>query len=154
MPEHLQGRAAVQPHHLGLHQQEAVPAQILRRVHGRALLHPLQVQDGGGGVPVSQRDGLQLEDAVDPGLLLQPQLQEPQRHLHRAGQLLRLLGNSQLTGDGGTPLRSPDFWNHFGARDSSTFFFSYWKTCKYEIYVFRLAPERMTRFRGQTSVKY
>lgn len=88
MSEHLQGRSAVQPHHLRLHQHEALQAQVLRRVHGRALLHPLQVQNRGRGVPVSQRDGLHVEDAVDPGLLLQPQLQKPQRHLHRAGELL------------------------------------------------------------------
>lgn len=45
MSEHLQRRAALEPHHLWLHQQEAVQAQILRRLHRRALLHPLQVQN-------------------------------------------------------------------------------------------------------------
>lgn len=108
MPEHLQRRSAVQLHHLRLHQQEALQAQILRRVHGRALLHPLQVQDRGRGVRVSQRDGLHVEDAVDPGLLLQPQLQKPQRHLYRAGELLWLLGNSKLTGADGAAFCFPD----------------------------------------------
>lgn len=108
MPEHLQRRSAVQLHHLRLHQQEAIQAQILRRVHGRALLHPLQVQNRQRGVPVSQRDGLHLEDAVDPGLLLQPQLQKPQRHLCRAGELLWLLRNSQLTGANRTALHLSD----------------------------------------------
>lgn len=96
MPERLPRGARRQLHHLRLHQHQALPAQVLWRVHGRALLHPLQVQDGGGGVPLPQRRRLQLEDAVDPGLLLQPQLQEPQRHLHRPGELLRILGDHKL----------------------------------------------------------
>lgn len=97
MPECLPGGARRQLHHLGLHQHQVLPAQVLRRVHGRALLHPLQVQDGGGGVPLPQRRRLQLEDVVDPGLLLQPQLQEPQRHLRRPGELLRILRDHKLT---------------------------------------------------------
>lgn len=96
MPERLPRGARRQLHHLRLHQHQALPAQVLWRVHGRALLHPLQVQDGGGGVPLPQRRRLQLEDAVGPGLLLQPQLQEPQRHLHRPGELLRILGDHKL----------------------------------------------------------
>lgn len=91
MPEHLPRGSPLQLHHLRLHQQEAVPAQILRRVHGRALLHPLQVQDCGRRVRVPQRVELHLEDAVDPGVLLQPQLQKPQRHLRRPGELLWIL---------------------------------------------------------------
>lgn len=108
MPKHLQRRSAVQLHHLRLHQQEAIQAQILRRVHRRALLHPLQVQNRRRGVPVSQRDELHMEDVVDPGLLLQPQLQKPQRHLYRAGELPWLLRNSKLTGVDGTALCFPD----------------------------------------------
>lgn len=50
MSEHLQRRPALKPHHLRLHQHEAVQAQILRRVHRRALLHPLQVQNHRRGV--------------------------------------------------------------------------------------------------------
>lgn len=96
VPERLPRGARRQLHHLRLHQHQALPAQVLWRVHGRALLHPLQVQDGGGGVPLPQRRRLQLEDAVGPGLLLQPQLQEPQRHLHRPGELLRILGDHKL----------------------------------------------------------
>lgn len=94
--EHLQGGAARQPHHLRLHQQEAVPAQILRRVHGRALLHPLQIQNHRRGVRMSQRQRLHLEDDVGPGLFLQPELQKPQRHLRRPGELLRLPGSHEL----------------------------------------------------------
>lgn len=37
-----------------------------------------------------------MEDVVDPGLLLQPQLQKPQRHLSRAGELLRVPRSYQL----------------------------------------------------------
>lgn len=108
MPEHLQRRSAVELHPLRLHQQEAIQAQILRRLHGRALLHPVQVQNHRHRVRVSQRDELHVEDAVDPGLLLQPQLQEPQRHLYRAGELLRLLRYHELTGAEGTTARLPD----------------------------------------------
>lgn len=50
MSEHLQGGSALKPHHLWLHQQEAVQAQILWCLHRRALLHPLQVQDHRRGV--------------------------------------------------------------------------------------------------------
>lgn len=135
MPEHLQRKSAIQLHHLRLHQQEALQAQILRRVHGRALLHPLQVQNRGGGVRVSQRDGLHLEDVVDPGLLLQPQLQKPQRHLCRAGELLWLLRNRKLAGADGPARCFPDVSKRFGGKG-----FFYWafflseNKCKYEIY--------------------
>lgn len=108
MPEHLQRRSAVELHPLRLHQQEALQAQILRRLHGRALLHPLQVQNHRHRVRVSQRGEFHMEDVVDPGLLLQPQLQEPQRHLYRAGELLRLLRDRELTGAEGTTARFPD----------------------------------------------
>lgn len=37
-----------------------------------------------------------MEDDVDPGLLLQPQLQKPQRHLCRPGELLRIPRSYQL----------------------------------------------------------
>lgn len=96
MSEHLQGRSALQPHHLWLHQQEAVQAQVLWRLHRRSLLHPVQVQDRRCGLWVSQRDRIHLEDVVDPGLFLQPQLQKPQRHLRRAGELLWLPRSHEL----------------------------------------------------------
>lgn len=78
MFEYLQGGAVLKPHYFWLHQQEAVPAQILWRLHRRALLHTIQVEDGRRGVRVSKRDRVHLEDDVDPGLLLQPQLQKSQ----------------------------------------------------------------------------
>ncbi|XP_061521048.1 cellular communication network factor 4a isoform X3 [Phycodurus eques] len=97
--------ARIQHEHLGLHQHQAVPAQVLRRVHGRALLHPAQVQDGGRGVRVPRRLHVLLEDDVGAGLLLQPQLQEPQRHLRRAGELLRLPRGHELSRPAGlTPV--------------------------------------------------
>lgn len=108
MPEHLQRRSSVKLDPLRLHQQEAIQAQILRRLHGRALLHPLQVQNHRHRVRVSQRDQFHMEDVVDPGLLLQPQLQESQRHLYRAGELLRLLRDRELAGAEGTAARFPD----------------------------------------------
>lgn len=53
MSKHLPGGSALQLHYLWLHQQEAVQAQILWRLHRRALLHPLQVQDRRCGFRVS-----------------------------------------------------------------------------------------------------
>lgn len=113
MPEHLQGRTALKPHHLWMHQQEAIQAQILRRLHGRALLHPLQIQNHRRGVRVSERDWIHLEDAVGPGLLLQPQLQKPQRHLLRAGELLWLPRSHELTDVTHVPLTSFFFYATF-----------------------------------------
>lgn len=90
MLEHLQRRSTPEPYHLWLHQQEAIQAQILRRLHRRTVLHSLQIQNHRRGVRVSQWNRILMEDDVDPGLLLQPQLQKSQRHLRRAGELLRL----------------------------------------------------------------
>ncbi len=108
MSEHLQGRAALKPHHLWLHQQETVQAQVLRRLHGWALLHPVQIQNHRRGVRVSERDGIHLEDAVGPGLLLQPQLQKPQRHLLWAGELLWLPRSHELT----DVIHTLSLWGH------------------------------------------
>lgn len=98
MPAHLQRGEGSQPHPLWLHQPKGLPAQVLWRVcgHRRPLLHPVQVQDHPGGVSVSQRSRAHLAAHVDPGLLLQPQLQKPQRHLRRAGELLWLPRGCEL----------------------------------------------------------
>lgn len=134
MPEHLQGRTALKPHHLWMHQQEAIQAQILWRLHGRALLHPLQIQNHRRGVRVSERDWIHLEDVVGPGLLLQPQLQKPQRHLLRAGELLWLPRSHELKEITHAPLTSFFLCNilylylyRLCTRDFLMVFFSYWK---------------------------
>ncbi|XP_029447918.1 WNT1-inducible-signaling pathway protein 1 isoform X3 [Rhinatrema bivittatum] len=61
----LQTRRASELHSVWVHEQGLVQAEILRCVHGRPVLHPVQIQDHRGELPVPGRQRLLPERDVD-----------------------------------------------------------------------------------------